>query len=196
MTKLIHSVCVYCGTSDKIDNSYKEAIKSLGRRLAELDKTVVYGGGSVGTMGYLAESAINAGGRVIGIIPEHIISREGMEHDITELHVVDSMHTRKMKMVEHSDAFVAMPGGLGTLDETFEILTWKYLNLHEKPVILGNINGYWDGLVDQIGHMVKVGYTPNHHLDLFDVADTVDEIINYINSYDIEGEKTASLEKM
>lgn len=196
MTKLIHSVCVYCGTSDKIDNSFKDAIKFLGKRLAQMDKTVVYGGGSVGTMGYLAESAINAGGRVIGIIPEHIISREGMEHDITELHVVDSMHTRKMAMVEKSDAFIAMPGGLGTLDETFEILTWKYLNLHEKPVILGNINGYWDKMIEQIDHMIKVGYTPAHHRDMFDVANSVDEIINYINSYDIEGETAARVEKM
>lgn len=161
-----------------------------------MDKTVVYGGGSVGTMGYLAESAINAGGRVVGIIPEHIISREGMEHDITELHVVDSMHTRKMAMVEKSDAFIAMPGGLGTLDETFEILTWKYLNLHEKPVILGNINGYWDKMIEQIDHMIKVGYTPVHHRDMFDVANSVDEIINYINSYDIEGETAARVEKM
>ena len=99
-------------------------------------------------------------------------------------------------MVEHSDAFIAMPGGLGTLDETFEILTWKYLGLHEKPVIMGNINGYWSKMLEQIRHMISVGYTPEHHLDLFDMADNVEEIINYLNSYDIEGEKTARIEKM
>ena len=196
MTKLIHSICVYCGASNRIGQSYKDAINDLGQRLAELDKTVVYGGGSVGTMGMLAESAINSGGKVIGIIPEHIISREGMEHDITELHVVDSMHSRKMMMVEKSDAFVAMPGGMGTLDETFEILTWKYLRLHDKPVILGNINGYWDRLLTQIDHMIDAGYTPADHKNLFDVAENVDEIINYINSYGIEDQKTVAIEKM
>lgn len=196
MTKLIHSVCVYCGASSNVSDEYKNAIQNLGRRLAEMKKTVVYGGGSVGTMGLLAEAALDAGGDVIGIIPEHIIKREGMEHELTELHVVDSMHSRKMMMVDKSDAFIAMPGGLGTLDETFEILTWKYLNLHEKPVILGNIQNYWTPMLALIENMIRAGYTPEHHKQLFDVADNVDQILEYMNSYDLEGEKETELEKM
>ena len=196
MTKLIHSVCVYCGTANNIPDQYKSAIKGLGRQLAQMKKTVVYGGGSVGTMGMLAEAALDAGGDVVGIIPEHIIKREGMEHELTELHVVDSMHSRKMMMVEKSDAFVTMPGGLGTLDETFEVLTWKYLGLHDKPVILGNIDGYWDHAVELIENMNRVGYTPDHHLEMFDVANSAEEIIEYINSYDIEKQKRVETEKM
>ena len=175
---------------------YKQSIQELGRRLAELKKTVVYGGGSVGTMGLLAEAALEAGGDVIGIIPEHIIKREGMEHELTELHVVDSMHSRKMMMVEKSDAFISMPGGMGTLDETFEILTWKYLKLHNKPVILGNIDNYWTPMIGLLNNMIKVGYTPKHHLDLFDEATDIDQMIEFINSYDVADSEVPELKKM
>ena len=196
MTKKISSVCVYCGASQKVDDSYVSAIQDLGRRLAEGNKTVVYGGGSVGTMGALARSAFDAGGHVIGIIPEHIISREGQEYEISELHVVDSMHTRKMMMVEKSDAFVSMPGGLGTLDETFEILTWKYLGLHDKPVVLGNINGYWDPLLEMLDNMIAEKYSPAHHRDLFYKADTIDDIVEHLEMFDLSGHESLKIDKM
>ena len=196
MSRDIKSVCVYCGASQKVDETYVAAIEELGRRLATSGKTVVYGGGSVGTMGALARSAFDAGGHVIGIIPEHIISREGQEYEISELHVVDSMHTRKMMMVEKSDAFISMPGGMGTLDETFEILTWKYLGLHDKPVVLGNINGYWDPLLDLLDNMIAEKYTPEYHRDLFVKADTINEITDYIDKFDLSGHENLKTEKM
>jgi|AntRauTorcE11898_2_1112593.scaffolds.fasta_scaffold48960_1 uncharacterized protein (TIGR00730 family) len=196
MTQNIQTICVYCGASQNVSDVYRHAIEDLAQRLVAAGKTIVYGGGSVGTMGYLAKAAMDAGGEVIGIIPEHIISTEGQLHEVSELHVVDSMHSRKRLMVEKSDAFISMPGGMGTLDETFEILTWKYLGLHEKPVVIGNINGYWTPMLDMIGHMIGEGYTPKHHMDLFDTAKSVDEIVSIIESYDIEGHTAVNSEKL
>lgn len=196
MTQNIQTICVYCGASQNVSDVYRQAIEDLAQRLVAAGKTIVYGGGSVGTMGYLAKAAMDAGGEVIGIIPEHIISREGQLHKISELHVVDSMHSRKRMMVEKSDAFISMPGGMGTLDETFEILTWKYLGLHEKPVVIGNINGYWTPMLDMIGHMIDEGYTPEHHMRLFDTAESVDKIVSTIEAYDIEGHTDVNSEKL
>lgn len=196
MTKKIKTICVYCGASQRVDDSYRLAIEDMARRIVASGKDIVYGGGSVGTMGYLAKAAMDAGGKVIGIIPDHIISREGQLHEISELHVVDSMHSRKRLMVEKSDAFITMPGGMGTLDETFEILTWKYLGLHDKPVVIGNINGYWAPMMKMIDHMIQEKYTPEHHLNLFDQADSVDEIMARIEEYDIEDQMTVEAEKL
>ncbi len=196
MTEKIETVCVYCGASSNVDTKYTDAMTELAHKLAKDNKTVVYGGGSAGTMGVLAREAIYAGGKVIGIIPEHIINTEGQEQEITELHVVDSMHTRKMMMVDKSDAFVAMPGGLGTLDELCEILTWKYLHLHEKPVILGNMHGYWEPYLDMLKNMVEVGYSPKAHLDMFEVANTPDEVIGLLNKLHAEDDVQPKLEQM
>ena len=196
MTNKIESVCVYCGASNAVEDTYKNAIRTLGHSLAKAEKTLVYGGGSVGTMGIVSRAAMEAGGHVIGIIPEHIIEREGQDDELTELHVVDSMHTRKMLMVEKSDAFIAMPGGMGTLDETFEILTWKYLGLHNKPVVLANINGYWDHLLKLLDSMIESGYTPKRHLDLFHLATTPEEIMHYIENYDLKIDENTKIDKM
>ena len=196
MTNKIESVCVYCGASNTVEDTYKNAIRTLGHSLAKAGKTLVYGGGSVGTMGIVSRAAMEAGGHVIGIIPEHIIEREGQDDELTELHVVDSMHTRKMLMVEKSDAFIAMPGGMGTLDETFEILTWKYLGLHNKPVVLANINGYWDHLLKLLDSMIESGYTPKRHLDLFHLATTPEEIMHYIENYDLKIDENTKIDKM
>lgn len=196
MKKKIRTVCVYCGASQNISDTYKTEIEKLARRLVAEGRSIVYGGGSVGTMGYLAKAAMDAGGHVIGIIPEHIISREGQLHEISELHVVDSMHSRKRMMVEKSDAFITMPGGLGTLDETFEILTWKYLGLHEKPIIIGNINEYWTPMHRMIEHMVHEQYTPQRHLQLFDWAESVEEIMGYIENHEITETGAPQTQKM
>ena len=171
------SVCVYCGTGNAVNPLYKTAATELGQTLAASSVRLVYGGGSVGLMGIVSESCMLAGGRVMGIIPGHLSEKEGQKHDITELVVVDSMHTRKHMMVENSDGFVVLPGGLGTLDETFEILTWKYLGLHDKPVVLVNINGFYDPLVATIKHMVAEGFTPTHHLDMFVVVNRVQDVL-------------------
>ncbi len=134
----IHSICVYCGSSSRVDEVYKQAARDLGVLCAEKEWTVVYGGGSVGLMGILADTTMDNGGRVIGVIPEHLQKMEVMQENITEHHIVSSMHERKMMMAERADAFIVLPGGLGTMDEFFEIVTWKQLGLHGCPVLLVN----------------------------------------------------------
>lgn len=167
---LPRAVCVYCGTGNEVNPVYKEAAAELGRTLASRGVGLVYGGGSVGLMGIVSESCMQAGGRVTGIIPGHLSEKEGQKHDISELVVVDSMHERKNLMVERSDGFAVLPGGLGTLDETFEILTWKYLGLHDKPIVLINVNGFYDPLIAMVNHMAAEGFTPPHHLKMFEVV--------------------------
>lgn len=180
--KKIKSACVYCGTGMKVDQIYKDAAAELGRHLAAEGVRLVYGGGRVGLMGIVSESCFKAGGEVVGIIPEHIQEKEQRNDDLTELYVVDSMHTRKKMMVDKSEAFIVLPGGFGTLDETFEILTWKYLNLHDKPVVLLNINGFYEPLLAMVDHMVKVGFTPAWHRDMFSVATTPAEALAALNA--------------
>ena len=149
--KDVFSVCVYCGSSSRVSDTYKDAAHQLGTLLGENGHQLVYGGGRVGLMGIVADATLAAGGSVVGIIPEHIQVLEVEHTGLTELLVVDSMHTRKRMMVDRSDAFVVLPGGLGTLDETFEILTWKQLRLHDKPIVVANIDGYWDALEGAAG---------------------------------------------
>lgn len=142
----IKTVCVYCGSANRADQIYKDAAVEIAKYLVRNDRGIVYGGGRVGLMGLLADTGINEGGSVIGIIPEHLVTRELQHEHLTEMHVVDSMHTRKRMMVDRSDAFVILPGGYGTLDEAFEIMTWKQLGLHEKPIVFWNVNNFWDPL--------------------------------------------------
>ncbi len=181
MTK-IQSACVYCGSSTTSDPSFDAPTIDLGSRLAKAGITLVYGGGSPGLMGKVADSCMAAGGKTIGIIPDHILKLESRHNDLSELHVVDNMHTRKMMMAEKSDAFVVMPGGFGTLDEAFEILTWKYLGVHNKPVIIANINGYWDPLLTLIKHMHGLQFVRDDHMKTYVVAQTVDEILSILES--------------
>jgi hypothetical protein len=170
----INSVCVYCGSANRVADSYKQIARTVGLALAEKHKRVVYGGGRVGLMGIVADAALSVGGEVIGIIPEHIQSREVQHTGLTELHVVENMHTRKRMMVERSDAFLVLPGGLGTLDETFEVLTWKQLQLHNKPVVIYNAEGYWDKLIKVIHQLVTSGFAQPSNLELFTVVDNID----------------------
>ena len=173
----LKSVCVYCGSSDRVDERYKAAARNLGRLLANGSFSVVYGGGRVGLMGILADSALENKGSVVGIIPSHIREKEVDHPGLTELHVVDNMHSRKMMMFDRSDAFVILPGGLGTLDETFEIITWRQLGVHDKPIVLVNLNGYWDALLRMVDQMIDEGFANDSHRKLFRVVDTVDEVL-------------------
>lgn len=168
--KKINAVCVYCGTGSDVDPVYKDEARKLGELLAKNGIRLVYGGGKVGLMGIVSSACFQAGGEVTGIIPEHIQDKEIRNTDVTELFVVDSMHTRKRLMVEKSDAFIVLPGGMGTLDETFEILTWKYLRLHDKPVAFVNVNGFYTPLLGMVEHMVSSGFTPSWHKGLYHVA--------------------------
>jgi len=175
--KKINSLCVYCGSSDRVSDEIKEIARLTGRTLAERGITVVYGGGHVGLMGITADSALSAGGSVIGIIPDHLQRREKRHEKLDELIITDSMHTRKRLMVDRSDGFIILPGGLGTLDEMFEILTWRQLELHDKPVVMINWLGYWDKMIAAIDHAVEVGFVRQQHRDGLIVVNTIEEAL-------------------
>jgi uncharacterized protein (TIGR00730 family) len=173
----IKSVCVYCGSSNLVQEDYKKTARAVGTALAENKLKIIYGGGHVGLMGIVADAGLAAGGKVIGIIPEHIRYQEIQHDGLTRLEVVPDMHTRKRLMVEQSDAFVALPGGFGTLDEVFEIMTWKKLHLHDKAIIVYNQNGYWDPLIDLIDHMIAERFAAPLDRKLFEVVTSLDELM-------------------
>lgn len=146
-------VCVYCGSGHGVNPAYEAAAAELGRSLAAEGIELVYGGGSIGLMGTLAHSVLTAGGRVTGVIPQFLKDREVMLADVTELVTTRDMHERKRIMFERADAFVALPGGIGTLEEVVEMMTWSQLGQHEKPILLANIEGFWDPLTVLLDHM-------------------------------------------
>ncbi len=149
----VESVCVYCGSGNGTSPAYALAARKLGKALAEHNIRLVYGGGSLGLMGEVAKSVLGAGGKVTGIIPEFLGAKEKMLKDVDELIVVDDMHVRKKLMFERSDAFVALPGGIGTLEELVEQLTWSQLGRHTKPIVVANIGGFWQPFLDLLAHM-------------------------------------------
>jgi uncharacterized protein (TIGR00730 family) len=173
----VKSLCVYCGSAGRVDPSYRDAASRLGTLLATHGIELVYGGGRIGLMGLVADAAISAGGRVTGIIPEHLHDAEVGHHGVSELIVVGSMHERKQLMFERSDAFAVLPGGLGTLDETFEIITWKQLRLHDKPIVVVDVGGYWRKLIDLVDHIVDSGFAGRHILAHFQTVGSVDELL-------------------
>jgi uncharacterized protein (TIGR00730 family) len=149
----VNNICVYCGSGDGRDPAYVEAAVTLGAAMAKAGVGLVYGGGSLGLMGKVARAVLDNGGRVTGIIPAFLSNKERMLRDVNELIVVEDMHQRKRLMFEKSDAFVALPGGVGTLEELVEQLTWSQLGQHEKPIILANINNFWNPLLALLEHM-------------------------------------------
>ncbi|MBY6045842.1 LOG family protein [Phaeobacter italicus] len=154
----IQSVCVYCGARDGARSSYGEAAEAFGRGLAERDLRLVYGAGDVGLMGRVARAAQAAGGQTFGVIPEHLVRREVAKTDLQTYVVTETMHERKKVMLYNADAVVLLPGGAGSLDELFEALTWRQLELHHKPIFVLNIDGYWDPLKALIDHVVGEGF--------------------------------------
>ncbi len=175
--KRISSVCVYAGSRPGQAPQFVQAAAALGRGLARRGMSLVYGGGNVGMMGALADAALAAGGRVVGVIPRFLEEREVRRADLTEQHTVGSMHERKAKMAELSQAFVVLPGGLGTLDETFEILTWRQLRLHDHPILVADISGYWAGLFGQIERAVAEGFVYGEEMRLFERHETVEAVL-------------------
>jgi uncharacterized protein (TIGR00730 family) len=154
----VQSICVFCGSSSGNDPAYETAARSLGETLASAGITLVYGGGHVGLMGVVANAALGAGGEAIGVIPQSLVEREIAHNRLTDLHIVGSMHERKALMSELSEGFIALPGGTGTLEEFFEVLTWAQLGEHGKPCGLLNIAGYYDPLLAVFDHMVDNGF--------------------------------------
>lgn len=173
----VASICVYCGSSLGANPRHAEAARALGRRLAEHRIRLVYGGGRIGLMGQVADAVLAGGGQVIGVIPEHLQTQERGHQGVTELRVVPSMHERKNLMFELSDAFVILPGGFGTLDEAFEMLTWRQLRLHDKPILFLNIVGYWTALGALIDQFIAEGFAGEASRRLFAMVDTVDDVI-------------------
>lgn len=171
----IQTLCVYCGASAGREAAFTDYARAFGTACAARGLPIVFGGGGIGLMGSVADAALAASGRVVGVIPSSMES-EIPATGLTELIVVDSMHARKRKMFELADAFVALPGGLGTLDETIEMVTWRQLGLHDKPIVLANCAGYWDPLVSLFGHVVATGFAHGDTADLYAVAPSVDDV--------------------
>ncbi len=173
----IGAVCVFCGSQPGARPAYLQAARELGTQLARRDCSVVYGGGHVGMMGALADGALAAGGRVIGVIPEHLMRPEVAHQGLTELLVVDSMHTRKRIMASRSDAFVVLPGGYGTFEEMFEMVTWRQLELHAKPGGLVNVEGYFDHLLAFLQHAAGQQFIRPQHRGLLTVEASVPALL-------------------
>ena len=176
----LRAVCVFCGSSASADPRYLDAARALGALVAGRGVTLVYGGGSVGLMGVVADAALGHGGRVVGVIPVGLFAREICHTGLTELHEVGSMHERKQLMYDLSDAFVALPGGLGTLDELAEVATWSQLGLHSKPVILLNVRGFWDPLLAQLDLMARTGLLQPASRDLVRQARSAEEALSVL----------------
>ncbi|MDA1326648.1 MAG: TIGR00730 family Rossman fold protein [Proteobacteria bacterium] len=177
MTK-IRSICVFCGASTGHDPRYREHTQLLGKLIAEAGMILVYGGGKDGLMGVLADSALAAGGAVIGVIPEFLKDREHGHTGVTDLQIVDSMHSRKQRMFDLSDAFVVLPGGVGTLDETLEMITWKQLGRHDKPIVIADIDGYWQTLDALIATTIEHGFAAPATRALYVLAPTIESAID------------------
>ena len=173
----IKNICVFCGSSIGARAEYGEAAHSLGIELAHHEIGLVYGGGITGLMGLIADSTLSHGGTVIGIIPEALVRKEIMHNRLSEVHVVDSMHERKAMMAQRSDAFVALPGGFGTMEELFEVITWAQLGIHHKPILLLNVSGYFDPLLSFIHHALVEGFIREIDPALIRSTDDVHQII-------------------
>ncbi|MFK0272094.1 TIGR00730 family Rossman fold protein [Ensifer sp. NPDC090286] len=192
----IRSICVYCGSQPGRDNAYMEAGRALGRSIADHGLRLVYGGGTRGIMGAVASGVLSNGGEVTGIIPEFLMDKEATRHSLgqlNELIVTADMHERKHTMFERADAFVALPGGIGTLEEIVEIMTWAQLGRHRKPMVFGNINNFWRPMMDLLQHMREEGFVHTAHLVqplvVNDAADIVPTILAAANGgNDREGE--------
>lgn len=173
----IEGVCVYCGSGKGLNTAYTIAARKLGKALADNGIRLIYGGGSLGLMGEVARSALGAGGKVTGIIPEFLGNRELMLKDVDELIVVENMHTRKQLMFDRADAFVALPGGVGTLEELVEQLTWSQLGRHAKPIVIANIDGFWNQFLKLLEHMKQETFIRDGLDVRFTVVDKAEDIL-------------------
>lgn len=179
----MESICVFCGSSTGYHPAYQKAAADLGKRIAEEKLQLVYGGGSVGLMGILANSVMEHGGKVIGIIPKFLYDMEVGLDSVTKLIIVESMHQRKQKMAELSQGFIAMPGGIGTMEELFEIFTWSQLALIKKPVAIFNVNHFYDDMVNHLNLMVREGFLKKENLDSLIVSQSTHQLIAKIQAY-------------
>ena len=177
------SICVFCGSSYGALEAYADVARDTGRVIAEQGYTLVYGGAKVGLMGTVADAALEAGGKVIGVLPRSLMDKEIGHEGLSELHLVDSMHERKAMMADLSDAFIALPGGVGTLEEIFEVWTWGQLGYHKKPCGFLNVEGYYDHLITFLDHQTQQGFTKQVMRDMAQLASSPLEMIRLFENY-------------
>lgn len=183
---IMRNICVFCGSSHGLDPTFTEEAKSLGHHLVSNNFALVYGGGSIGLMGEIADAVLEKDGEVIGVIPDFLAHKEVDHKGITKMYKVESMHERKNKMVEISDAFIAMPGGFGTFEELFEILTWAQLGLVKKPIALFNVAGYFNPLINMLNTMVTSSFLKQENLDLLVIDSKPAGVLERIMDYKVQ----------
>ncbi len=176
------SLCIFCGSRNGNDPAFVEEAKKLARTMAEKGIELVYGGGSIGIMGIVAQEVLDHGGRVTGVIPEFLQKHEVGHSNLSELIITDSMHNRKRTMFERSDGFIVLPGGLGTLDETFEIMTWKQLRLHDKPIVILDTKDYWKPFQDLVEATISSGFAHDSARNLFSVAKDANAVFDCLKN--------------
>lgn len=172
----VRSLCVLCGSREGADAAYRKTANDLGRLIARRDVRLIYGGGAIGLMGVLADSVLSRGGAVVGVIPDFLMKWEVGHVALSDLVITRTMHDRKTRMFQMADGFVVLPGGLGTLDEAFEIITWKQLRLHDKPIVVLDVGGYWTALVALIDRVISSGFANPAVTGLFTVVDSPDKV--------------------
>lgn len=172
------SICVYCGANPGTKPIYRESAVRLGHLLAKANIQIVYGGGNVGLMGIVADAALAEGGKVLGVLPESLERLEVAHRGLSELRIVRSMHERKLMMAEHSEAFIALPGGIGTAEEIFEVFTWSQLGIHLKPCGILNVAGFYDGFIQQIDRMVSDGFLRQEQAEQLIIDDDIERLLN------------------
>ena len=177
------NVAIYCGSQVGKNPIYIEKASELGEQLAKAQFGIVYGGSNIGLMGAMADAALAHNGTVIGVMPNHLQKREIAHLKLSEIHFVESMHVRKKKMIDLSNAFIALPGGCGTLDEYFEVFTWAQIGLHHHPVILYNVDGFYDALILHFNKMVAEGFIREEQKDILQVATTLEDVLNILNKH-------------
>lgn len=192
--KKINTLCVYCGSSENVDRKYRAAAERLGALMAKHGVRLVFGGGGVGLMGSVADAVLAGGGEAIGIMPDFLLDIEVGHRGVKQMITVDSMHARKQKMFDMADAFVILPGGFGTLDETLEILTWKQLRRHDKPILIVNVDGYWNPFLNLLDAIIEKGFARQKDTDLYTVVCTVEEILPALATVPEPTFRTASSE--
>ncbi len=186
---IIKSICVYCGSSNGRNPVYRDAALHLAHALIQHDIALIYGGASIGIMGAIANEMLRCNGRVVGVIPEALAQKEILHPDLTETYITQSMHERKMQMAELADAFIALPGGIGTMEELFEIWTWAQLGFHQKPCGLLNIDGYYDALIKFLNQACQEEFIRPHHLGLLQIENSPEPLIKKFLNYQPEQQK-------
>ena len=171
------SLCVYCGSSPGKNEIYRQQAIKMGKLMVDNDIDLIYGGASIGVMGAIADSVLEHGGYVFGVMPRDLVAREVAHHGITKLYITNSMHERKALMANLCDGFVALPGGFGTYEELFEAITWSQLKMHQKPIYVVNINEYFTPFIEMVEHGVKEGFIQKNYLTLFKVVEDIESLI-------------------